>query len=296
MTEDNSFSAPKSTRQIRDKLYNERKKSKPETAPRINIADDVITILSQINTNPFVHEVVLTKDKKPVVIIYSDKQMQDMKRNCLGENGSVMGVDRTFNLGKFYVTAFSYKNRCVVRTRTDDHPVMLGPCMIQFDAEEGTYGKFFSHISDRMGTTKLTIGSDEEKSMTNALKSKFPNATFLLCTKHIQDIRRHLENIGVSLGDRNKIQKIIFGKEDGIVFAPDDIDFDARCENLQTHFDNHAKFQTYWERNMKEKLYKFVYLSLRNQYIDKLWTNKNSESINQCMKTEVNWEKISFLS
>lgn len=86
-----------------------------------------------------------------------------------------------------------------------------------------------------MGTTQTKIGSDEQKSMTNALKAKFPNAIFLLCTKHIQDnIRRHLEYIGVSLGDRNKIHKIIFGKEDGNVFARNDIEFDARCENTNT--------------------------------------------------------------
>ncbi|KAL3888444.1 hypothetical protein ACJMK2_000811 [Sinanodonta woodiana] len=208
LMEDNSFTAPKSTRQINDKRFRYRKGKREENMnSRINIADDVVSVLSELHINPVIQEIILTKHKKPVVIVYSNQQVDDMIRNCEGDDGSVLGVDRTFNLGNFYVTVFSYKNRCLKSNRTKDFPVMFGPCMIHFDSEEETYGKFFSHVSDRFGQkTQLTIGSDEEKSMTNALKAKFPHANFLLCTKHIHDnIRRHLQENGAGVQARKGI-------------------------------------------------------------------------------------------
>jgi molybdopterin converting factor small subunit len=50
---------------------------------------------------------------------------------------------------------------------------MFGPCLNYFDAEESTNVKFFSHLSDKIGDVKTVLGSDEEKSLTNALKKKF---------------------------------------------------------------------------------------------------------------------------
>ena len=38
-----------------------------------------------------------------------------------------VGIDRTFNLGNFYVTSFVYKNERVIRKDSSDHPVFLGP-------------------------------------------------------------------------------------------------------------------------------------------------------------------------
>jgi len=43
--------------------------------------------------------------------------MSDMKANCTGEGGSVLGIDRTFNLGKCFVTAISYKNKKVIHQK-----------------------------------------------------------------------------------------------------------------------------------------------------------------------------------
>ena len=141
--EDNSFTAPKSTRQINDNRFRNRKRKREENMnSRINIADDVVSVLSELHSNPVIQEIILTKHKKPVVIVYSNQQMDDMIRNCEGDDGSVLGVDRTFNLGNFYVTVFSYKNRCLISNRTKDFPVMFGPCMIHFDAEEKRTGNF----------------------------------------------------------------------------------------------------------------------------------------------------------
>ncbi|KAL3883680.1 hypothetical protein ACJMK2_029919 [Sinanodonta woodiana] len=108
--EDNSFTAPKSTRQINDKKFRYRKrKSKEIMNSQINLADDVVNVLCELHSNPVIQEIILTKHKKPVVIVYINQQMDDMIRNCEGDDGSVLGVDITFNFEIFYVTVFSYK-------------------------------------------------------------------------------------------------------------------------------------------------------------------------------------------
>ncbi|KAL3891264.1 hypothetical protein ACJMK2_003527 [Sinanodonta woodiana] len=295
--EDNSFTAPKSTRQINDKRFRNRKRKREENMnSRINIADDVVSVLSELHSNPVIQEIILTKYKKPVVIVYSNQQMDDMIRTCEGDDGSVLGVDRTFNLGNFYVTVFSYKIRCLISNRTKDFPVMFGPCMIHFDAEEETNGKFFSHVSDRLGQkTRLTIGSDEEKSMTNAFKAKFPHANFLLCTKHIhENIRRHLQENGAGVQARKCILRVIFGKNDGIIFSADDTEFDYRCQNFEPYLQQLPVFKSYWQRFVLCKIKPYVFRPLRDGVISVPWTNNNSESMNHKLKAAVNWDRNKF--
>jgi hypothetical protein len=52
-----------------------------------------------------------------------------------------------------------------------------------------SYHTFFSHVKARIQETlkniDLRIGSDDESGLTKALDSVFPEATRLLCTKHI---------------------------------------------------------------------------------------------------------------
>ena len=58
-----------------------------------------------------------------------------------------VGIDRTFNLGNFYVTSFVYKNERVIRKDSSDHPVFLGPVFLHKEATFHNYHYFFSHIS-----------------------------------------------------------------------------------------------------------------------------------------------------
>ncbi|KAK6196447.1 hypothetical protein SNE40_001670 [Patella caerulea] len=123
---DDSVLAPRSTKQIRDKIYNDKRKqtrcadsnlditSKPN-----NVADEVLTILKMQKNGSVIKRVEHTEGKLPNIIIYSKEQLQDMKSNCLGEGGSVVGIDRTFSLGKCFVTALSYKNQAVINRETN---------------------------------------------------------------------------------------------------------------------------------------------------------------------------------
>ena len=115
----------------------------------------------------------LLPNPKNLITLYSDEQLIDMKRNCTGKDGSVIGVDRTFNLGRVFATATSYKNRSVESNKTGQYPVFLGPLCLHYDAEQSTYHKFFSHLRDQLNTDELTFWSDDEKALRNAIKTNF---------------------------------------------------------------------------------------------------------------------------
>lgn len=70
-----------------------------------------------------------------------------------------------------------------MQNKTNDNPIMLGPILLHWDGEEKTYRYFFSHVRAQLGDVKLTIGSDEERAMTNALHDTFSNGHFLLCSQ-----------------------------------------------------------------------------------------------------------------
>ena len=138
------MNAPKSTRQLQDKILREKNKTKADRSePKNNMADEVLQMLNAVHDGAFIQEVTVTKSKESVITLYSDEQLIDMKRNCTGKDGSVIGVDRTFNLGRGFVTATSYKNRSVESNKTGQYPVFLGPLCLHYYAEQSTYHKFF---------------------------------------------------------------------------------------------------------------------------------------------------------
>ena len=102
----------------------------------------------------------------------------------------IIGVDRTSNLGAAYVTNFVYKNKQVISKFSRDHPIFVGP--VFFTRMDLSRLKFlFTNIKARLQTDvkciDICIDSDDESRLTTALYSVFPEATRLLCTKHIKN-------------------------------------------------------------------------------------------------------------
>ena len=130
-------------------------------------------------------------------------------------------MDHTFNLGKFYVTAFVNKNLKVdtATTQTNTHSLVLGPAFIHRESTFEAFNYFFSTVkssfsSDLRLGTNIHIGSDEGKAITKAFNSNFTAANRFLCTKHLKDgIRMYMQTkVGVPQKDRNDISEAIFGR------------------------------------------------------------------------------------
>ena len=170
VTADNPEKGPRNMQQV----YNRKKKIKDQSAsqPKRNLADDVQTVLSKVQEQKFVRSAVVAGNKPPTVIVYTDQQLADVKRFCTGrQKRCILGIDRTFNLGKCFVTVTTFKYVDVLRNKTNEPPVFLGPCYLHWDGTVATYANFFHHL--RLHLTddveagisipvSMLIGSDDE--------------------------------------------------------------------------------------------------------------------------------------
>ena len=104
--------------EISDKKYNDKKKKRKQY--QNNVADKILNVIEMLNDNATVQKVIMSKNKSLSVILYSDEQIEDMKRNVAA--GSVVGFDRTFKLGACFVTTTVYKNVTVNHRESGKSP------------------------------------------------------------------------------------------------------------------------------------------------------------------------------
>ena len=81
-----------------------------------------------VDSSPFVQQVFKLKGSLPNFILYTDEQIDDLHYFISHQGNLVLGIDRTFNLGSFFVSALVYKIQRVVRSdKPDEHPLFIGP-------------------------------------------------------------------------------------------------------------------------------------------------------------------------
>ena len=91
-------------------------------------------------------------------------------------------------------------------------------------------------------------------------------------------------------GLRKNVMSRIFG-EDGITDANSTIDFELRSEDLkQSMHEDYPRFETYFDKYLKDRLKQYVFEPCREDSVRKKWTNKNAESINNILKLAVDWK------
>jgi hypothetical protein len=198
--------------------------TKPTNQKSANNSDDLQHLLSILGDHPYMQEDIQLKGKPPCIIAYTSDQLQDLKNFCSTDamHTSVIGVDRTFNLGAVYVTITVFHNNNLIRKTSHAAPIMMGPVYLHWDGHYQTYHSFFSHIQSHLHDIKgteisgkqLAFGSDEEKAMTKALHHCFPDSKHILCTRHLdENVRRKLRHdIGASDSSVQAVINDIFGK------------------------------------------------------------------------------------
>ena len=69
---------------------------------------------------------------------------------------SIIGVDRTFNLGPCFLTCMVYQNHNLIRKHTKSSPIMLGPMFLHWDGLYSTYCEFFllNQVSIRLSYSR----------------------------------------------------------------------------------------------------------------------------------------------
>ena len=304
MVLDNSFDAPKDFKQVRNVKYNLLKKHEGNSGKKNNLADEMLECLSMVDSCEFVQHFCKTKGKMPNIVCYTEDQQKDLMFFLSQKREYPIGVDRTFNLGHFFVTALVYKNLRVVRKdNEEEHPLFVGPIFIHRDATFEAYNFFFVTIKSilcsknsmncfelRLGKDML-IGSDDEKALVNAIDSNFPASDRFLCTKHLKDgtIAYLQTKVGVPQQERKCISRSIFG-ENGIVNANDSFDFDVKSKHVLKQVEKFQKFSDYFRKKLKPTVEAYVNDPSRKSKSMTNWTNNNCESLNHIMKLDANWK------
>ena len=98
-----------------------------------------------------------------------------------------------------------------------DNLIFLGPVFFHWDASYFTFNTFFSHVKALLDSNvqciDIRIGSDDEGGLTKAIDNVFPNATRLLCSKHIKDnVTDHIKNkLPITKDQCSDIMSNLFG-------------------------------------------------------------------------------------
>ena len=289
MVASDSIDGPANLKQIRNKKYRMTKQS--NTGSGSNVADQVLTTIGMLTSHETVQKIIHCKNKIPCIILYSKDQNRRFEIKLhLSDNGSVLGLDRTFSVGPCFVTPTTYKNKGVVHRETKEHLLMLGPNYLHWDGDFETYHAFVAHLKGELQSDNITLGSDDEKGLTKALRLGFPMATHLLCTLHLKDnIRAYMsDKVGCSVKERTQILRLIFGS-DGLCSSDDTATFEIRLDGLQGYFERYPRFALYFGKHMAEKLRRYVIEPMKQGVVTKLWTNNNAESMNHRLKQQMNW-------
>ena len=172
-----------------------------------------------MHDHPFIQEVIQTKGKPPSVILYLEDNLRDVEQFCTptARNPSVLGIDRTFNLGACYATTLVYQHNNLIRKGKNNPPIFLAAIYLHWDGLYPTYRRSLSHIQSKFekdigGTqiSQIVIGSDEEAALLKAIKQCFPSAVQVLCTRHLEEnVRRYPIN---KIGLDDKVRKTIISE------------------------------------------------------------------------------------
>lgn len=97
----------------------------------------------------FIKQIVIESGKVPFYVLFTEDQIQDVKRFCCsgaGFRNTVLGADKTYNLGELHVTITAFKHLALARRDTGSHPVFLGPILIHGNSDAATFAGFFKRI------------------------------------------------------------------------------------------------------------------------------------------------------
>ena len=185
-------------KQLRNFKFNLNKKDRPNS----NAADRVIAVEEMTKTDEFVQNV-----NHPVVTLFNNQHILDIKRFCCKDGGEVLSMDKTFTLGDFHVIPAVYKDTSLVRRTSLGHSICFGPTFIHTSSTTKTYSAFLHQIADNLKDSEiktLVIGSDEEASFKSAIKRCFPEATHVLSTRHLKNkAMKYMEDICGNINKRN---------------------------------------------------------------------------------------------
>ena len=211
---------------MENKRYNNARKRRKHEEKRGNFADHVQQLEESPDNHPFARRVLRGYQQIPSAILYTDRQIDDIRRFCCSASvaeTTILGVDKTFNLGQLHVTITAFKNLAILRRDTQEHPIFFVPMFVHGSSTTVEYSSFFDHIRRVLGCTLSSpiIGSDDEKALTLAIKKAWPYGWTMNCHRHLHKNCSDYLQRKVDMSDQQKryVISLIFGQN--VVTAAD---------------------------------------------------------------------------
>ncbi len=129
----------------------------------------------------------------------------------------------------------------------------------------------------------LIVGTDEERSLTSSIKTCFPGAVMLLCTRHLeQNLLRHMDAKGVPKATRKKVAYQFYGPA-GLSAAESETEFERKKRDLSA---STAEFidPDYFDTVCGKVWGSVVQPRLLHDFVPVNWKNNACESMNHVSK------------
>ena len=247
----------------------------------------------------------------PMMVLAFDYTLDDLVRFCTGEKHCVLGVDPTFNLGKFDVTVTTYQHLLLeLKSSPEKSPTLLGPMFIHVCKDFAAYHFFSSALVGQRPklSSVQAFGTDGEMALENAFMASFPSAQHVRCFLHFKgNIERKLQELKIPNAVRLEVVKDVLGNpsklESGLVDAvsSEELDdqlskFEGRWNELERPYNSPPFFYTWFVKHCRDNIAKYMLPECRTRaglgspplpY----YTNE-VESKNKILKDEVDHKKL----
>ena len=272
--------------------------------------DDSVELLQMLKEdarNPdtaFVRKVDNSAD--PCVVLASNQQLKVVERFCTNPaKFAVLGIDATFNFGKFYVTLTTYRH-LLLRTKENCHPVRIGPTLLHYRREAGSYYQLASTMVKLHAPTQnvLVYGTDGEKALSEGFGRPLPFALHLMCDIHMKDnIDSKLTELGIRAPVAEECRADIFGKNvgsnrrPGLIEASNPTEFDTKMESLREEWKKRhpqgERFLTYFNKYKAEEIKKTMTAEVDHRSMAGLGFPPGvyDQNGNECMNSVLQKEK-----
>ena len=159
----------------------------------------------------------VSTDLSPSCVLTIDVQLSNLHRFCTvyGES-CVLGIDPTFNLGKFYITVTKYTYIQLENKISHSSPTFFGPMFVHTEKTYESYYYFFStllKLEPRLRNV-IGVGTDGEQTILKALQALFPDSLVHQCClvhETISDVK--LLDLLLPLSSQNSILHGIFSSQ-----------------------------------------------------------------------------------
>ena len=192
--------------------------------------------------------------------------------------------DRTYNLGKFWVTTTAFQVPWLEVKRKRDKkknwpPIIPGPLFIHYEATTITYASIFAQLNQLLRTEKaplnirFAITTDGELAMVKGCKLSMVNSIHSLCHRHLRgNAKRQMK--GSMKDEQVEILGQIFDRDDALVNLEEENQFREAAANINR---NCFKTETFLDE-MIEKIWHSVILP-RKQANGTIKVRNNTNSV-----------------